>query len=133
VGDRHRPPLLRLRLGDPLVRLGLVGLQLGADVAPDVDVGDVDREDLVGGAGVQPRSSTRREIWSGFSSTDLWDAAEPIEETVPSPTRAMIVSSPGAADEPLDVGADRDPGDGDHLDAVLGHRRPPAASRSPSG
>jgi hypothetical protein len=24
----------------------------------------------------------------------LWDAAEPIEETVPSPTRAMIVSSP---------------------------------------
>jgi hypothetical protein len=31
---------------------------------------------------------------SGFSSTSLWLSAEPIEETVPSPTRAMMVSSP---------------------------------------
>ena len=31
---------------------------------------------------------------SGFSSTCLWLGAEPMEETVPSPTRAMIVSSP---------------------------------------
>ena len=33
-------------------------------------------------------------MWSGFSSTSLWVAAEPMVLTMPSPTRAMIVSSP---------------------------------------
>ncbi len=42
----------------------------------------------------RPFSSTTREIESGFSSTILCDAAEPIDETIPSPTRASTVSSP---------------------------------------
>ena len=41
-----------------------------------------------------PLASTVLEILSGFSSTALCEAAEPIVETMPSPTRAMIVSSP---------------------------------------
>ena len=40
-----------------------------------------------------PFSSTRLEIESGFSSTCLCVSAEPIALTMPSPTRAMIVSS----------------------------------------
>ena len=41
-----------------------------------------------------PLLSTTLEMWSGFSSTSLWLADEPMELTMPSPTRAMIVSSP---------------------------------------
>ena len=40
--DGHRTAFLRFRLRDALVRLGLVGHQLRADVAPDVHVRDVD-------------------------------------------------------------------------------------------
>ena len=39
------------------------------------------------------RASTVFEITSGFSSTSVWRSAEPIADTIPSPTRAMIVSS----------------------------------------
>ena len=42
----------------------------------------------------KPLRSTSLEIESGFSSTDLWFSEEPIDETIPSPTRARIVSSP---------------------------------------
>ena len=31
---------------------------------------------------------------SGFSSTDLWFSDEPMDDTMPSPTRASTVSSP---------------------------------------
>ena len=41
-----------------------------------------------------PLRSTSLEIESGFSNTDLWFSEEPIDETIPSPTRARIVSSP---------------------------------------
>ena len=41
----------------------------------------------------RPFASTVREMLSGFSSTSLWSSAEPIVVTMPSPTRAMIVSS----------------------------------------
>ena len=41
--DGHRAALLGLRLRDLLVRVGLIDLQLRADVLADVDVGDVDR------------------------------------------------------------------------------------------
>ncbi len=41
-----------------------------------------------------PLASTALEIMSGFSSTFLWDSAEPMVLTIPSPTRARIVSSP---------------------------------------
>ena len=42
----------------------------------------------------KPLLSTSLEMLSGFSSTILWLSEEPIEETIPSPTRARIVSSP---------------------------------------
>ncbi len=41
-----------------------------------------------------PFARTVFEMLSGFSSTALWLAAEPIVLTIPSPTRARIVSSP---------------------------------------
>jgi len=41
----------------------------------------------------RPRASTVLEMESGFSSTFLWDCEEPMVVTMPSPTRAMIVSS----------------------------------------
>src|SRR5690606_25266558 len=53
LGDGEGAALLGLGLGPLLVRVGLVGLELGADVLADVDVGDIDREDLEGGAGVE--------------------------------------------------------------------------------
>ncbi len=42
----------------------------------------------------KPLAKTTLEIVSGFSITDLCEAAEPIEVTIPSPTRANTVSSP---------------------------------------
>jgi hypothetical protein len=42
----------------------------------------------------RPRASTVLLIESGFSSTSLCDSLLPIVDTMPSPTRAMIVSSP---------------------------------------
>ena len=41
-----------------------------------------------------PLRNTSLEMESGFSSTDLWFSEEPMEETIPSPTRASTVSSP---------------------------------------
>ena len=42
----------------------------------------------------KPLRSTSLEIESGFSNTDLWFSDDPIEDTIPSPTRAKMVSSP---------------------------------------
>ncbi len=39
------------------------------------------------------RASTALEIRSGFSSTSVCESDEPMALTIPSPTRAMIVSS----------------------------------------
>jgi hypothetical protein len=41
-----------------------------------------------------PFARTVLEIRSGFSNTALWEVADPIVLTIPSPTRARIVSSP---------------------------------------
>ena len=41
-----------------------------------------------------PRERTSFDILSGFANTSLCDCAEPIDVTIPSPTRARIVSSP---------------------------------------
>ena len=72
------------------VRLGLIGLKPRADVLPHVDVGDIDRDDLKRGLGVEA-AATRREMLSGFSITVRCWSAEPIAVMMPSPTRAMIV------------------------------------------
>ena len=53
-GHGEGAAFLGLGAGDPRVGFGLKGLQVGADVVADVDIGDVDRQDLVGRAGVEP-------------------------------------------------------------------------------
>ena len=57
-GDRQRPAPFGRGPGDADVGLGLVGLQAGADVLADVDVGNVDRDDLKRRLRVELRSST---------------------------------------------------------------------------
>ena len=49
----HRTALLGPRLRNLLVRICLRDLELGADVLPDVHVGDVNRQNLVCRAGVK--------------------------------------------------------------------------------
>ena len=93
AGDRFGPPLLGLGPGHARVGFGLVGLQAGADVLADVDVGDVDRDDLERRLGVEAAVEQVREMRFGFSITSTWSSAEPIDVMMPSPTRAMIVSS----------------------------------------
>ena len=92
-GHGHRAAAFGVGPGNARVGFGLIGLQSGADVLAHVDVGDVDRHDFERGLRIEPRASTALEIMSGFSSTALWSSAEPIALTMPSPTRAMIVSS----------------------------------------
>ena len=43
---------------------------------------------------INQATNTSLDIESGFSSTALWLSAEPIDDTIPSPTRASTVSSP---------------------------------------
>ena len=122
---RHRecPPLLGLGLGDALVGFRLVGLQLGADVLADVHVGDVDREDLEGGAGVEPLGEDGlgdeigifQHLFVGFGRAD--GADDPLADAGEDRLLAR------AAHQPVDVGAHRHPREGQELDAVLGHRR----------
>ena len=42
----------------------------------------------------KPLARTVLDMVSGFSNTALWVLAEPMVVTIPSPTRARIVSSP---------------------------------------
>ena len=53
--DRFGAASLGLRAGHARVGLGLIGLQPGADVLADIDVGDVDRDDGEGRVRVQAR------------------------------------------------------------------------------
>ena len=57
--DGHRAALLRLGLCDALVRLRLVRLQLRADVAPNIDIRDIDGEDLERRARIEALSKHR--------------------------------------------------------------------------
>ena len=68
------------------------------------------------------RSNTAREMRSGFSSTSECVAEEPIAETMPSPTRAMIVSSVATADQLQQIGPHGHPSLNLELNAVLGDR-----------
>ena len=67
------------------------------------------------------RASTALEMRSGFSSTCVCESDEPMALTMPSPTRAMIVSSVAPPINWLQVRADGDAGLDLQLDAVLGH------------
>src|SRR5690606_31522024 len=123
LGHGHGAALLGLGLRDALVGLGLVGLQLSADVAADVDVGDVDGEDLEGRARVEALGQDRlrddvrvlEHALVGLSRADGGDDA------LADARDDRLLA--GAAHEPLEVRAHRDAGRGDQLDAVLGDGR----------
>ena len=121
MGDRHGAASFGVGPGDARVGLGLVGLELGADVLADFDIGDIDRDDFERGLRIEPAGSTALEMRSGFSSTSMCDLAEPIALTMPSPTRAMIVSSVAPPIELIQVGPHRDSGFDLELNAVFCH------------
>ncbi len=128
--DGEGPALLGLGAGDPGIGLGLQRLEVGADVVAHVDVGDVDREDLVGRAGVE-----------SLLQHALGDRVGLFEDLVVRVGRADRVDDPladprddrlvgGAADQAVDVRPDGDLGLHLELDAVLGDavdRLPPLA------
>ena len=118
AGDGERTAFFGLGTGDAGVGFGLIGLQAGADIFADVDIGDVDRYDLEGRLRSSPRASTAFEIMSGFSMTTRWLSAEPIEVMIPSPTRAMTVSSVAPPISCLMLVRTRDAGPNLQLDAV---------------
>ena len=123
--DRHRegPPLLRLGLGDALVRLGLVRLQLGADVLADVHVGDVDRQDLERRAGVESLGEHRLGDQVGILQHLLvrLGRADGAHDPLAHAGQDRLLAR--AADQPVDVGPHRHPRERQELDAVLGHGR----------
>ena len=91
---RERASPLGSSLRDLFVRFGLLGHQLGADVGADIDVGDVDREDVERRAAVQAaREHVLGDACPGSREPRRSSVAEPIVETMPSPTRATTVSS----------------------------------------
>ena len=94
----------------------------GADVLAHVDVGDVDRDDLEGRLRVEPAGQHGLGNAVGIlQHFAVCDSAEPMALTMPSPTRAMIVSSVAPPINCSQVGPHGDAGLDLQLDAVLGH------------
>ena len=120
-GHSHGAALLGLGLGDVLVGVGLVHLELGADVLAHVDVGDVDGEDFEGGAAVEALGEDEFGDAVGVLEHLLvaGGAADGGDDAFAHAGEDGLLA--GAADELLDVGAHGDTGFGDELDAVLGH------------
>ena len=106
-------------LGDLLVRLGLLRLQLGADVRADVDVGDVDREDLEGRARVESlREHVLRDDVGALQDVGVGlRRADRADDALADARQDRLLAR--AADQALDVRANRDARLGQDLDAVL--------------
>ena len=107
-------------LGDFFVGLGLLGLEFGADVVTDIDIGDVDGENLEGGAGID-----------AFAENELGDGVGIFEHVFVAIGGADAGDDAfadtgddgffgGTADEALEVGADGDAGTDAEGDAVFG-------------
>ena len=120
LADGEGPPLLGLGPGDPGVGLGLDGLEVGADVVADVDVGDVDREDLEGRAGVEPLLQHALGDRVGLLEHLLVRVgrADRVDDALADAGDDRLVGGP--ADQPVDVGPDGHLGLHLELDAVLG-------------
>ena len=114
--------LFGLGPGHAGVGLGLVGLQPGADVLADVDIGDVDRHDLKRRLRVETAFEHGLGNHVRVFHHDQMAFREPIEVMMPSPTRAMIVSSVAPPINCLQVGAHGHAGADLQLDAVFGDR-----------
>ena len=131
LGHGEGAALLGLGAGDARVGFGLEGLQVGADVVADVDIGDVDRQDLVGRAGVEPlfehalgdRVRFLEHLQVGLGRADR------IDDAFADAGDDGLVG--GTADQAVEVGAHRDLGFDLELDPVLGDAvdRLPARAR----
>ena len=118
--DGHRATFLGLGLGDVLVGVGLVHLELGSDVHAHFHIGDVDGEDFEGGVGVEGL------VEDGFGNAvgvfeDVFVAvggADGGDDAFADAGDDGFLG--GAADEAVEVGADGDAGAGADGDAVLG-------------
>src|SRR5205814_1210455 len=99
---------------------GLPGLQVGADVVADVDIGDVDRKDLVGRAGVEPlledalgdRVGLLEDLFVGVGR------ANGVDDAFADPRDDRLVGR--AAHQPVEIRPDRDLRLDLQLDAILG-------------
>jgi hypothetical protein len=97
-GDGGGAADFRLCLGHVLVSLGLRLLEFGADVFPDIDVGDVDREDFERGAHIEaavqrtPEMGLGTEIIfiEGHSTDDTWDQIRRVAEKYPQRNIKML-------------------------------------------
>jgi hypothetical protein len=73
-----------------------------------------------------PLANTVFEMASGFSSTAAWLTAEPMVDTMPSPTRRKDGFLTRTTHQAIDVRPHRHPCDGDQLNSHPWPWRPPA-------
>ena len=119
MSDGHSAALLSLGLRDAAIGLSLIHLQLRADVAANVHVGDIDGENLEGGTGVQTLAQhgtadqvgVLQNLLVRLSGTDGGD------DTFADTGDDGFLT--GAADEALNVRADGHAGLGTQFNAVL--------------
>ena len=117
--DRRGAAHFGVGLSDALVGIGLLGLQLRADVVADIDVGDVDRENL-----------ERRPAIESFLEDELRDAigifehvlvgvgrADRGHDSLPHPRDDRLLRR--AADEAIEMRTDGDARFYFHADAIL--------------
>ena len=121
MGHGHGAAFFGLRLGDAAVGFSLVGLQLRADVAAYVDVGNINGEDLVRGALVQALfqhglGNGVGVLQHGLVSDGGTDGGD--DALADAGDDGFLA---GAAHQALDVGAHGHAGLGAQLDTVLGH------------
>ena len=109
-GDGHGAAFFGFGLEAAFVGLGLVGLEFGADVFTDVDVGDIDRQDFEGGVGVEALGE------HGFGDVvGVFEHVFVVVGAADGGDDAFADAGDdgflgGAADEALDVGANGDAG-----------------------
>ncbi len=96
---------------------------MGTDVAADVHIGNVDREDFERRPGIQPllQDGLRNGIRIFQHRLVILGRANGGHDPFAHARDDGLLT--GAAHQALDVGTDRDPGDGLELDPILGHGR----------
>ena len=114
------PALFGFGSGDPHVGFGLKGLQVGADVVADVDIGDIDRQDFIGRAGVEAfLEHSLRDRVGLFEDLEVGlGRADGVDDPFADPGDDGLVG--GTADQSVEVGADGHLGFHLELNAVLG-------------
>ena len=93
LGDRHGSPTFGIRPGHACVCLGLIRLKAGTDVVAHVDIGNIDRHDFERRLRIESPGEHGLGDAIGIFQHVAVTSDEPMALTIPSPTRAMIVSS----------------------------------------